>query len=794
MNVLFRAMTSMLFGLLALAAPLSAALSEEADDKTLSPYFFVKSDNPELDQLPLRSTRAAVNIVGAIADVTVTQEYKNEGRRPIEAVYVFPASTRAAVYAMQMTIGERTVTAQIKEREQARRDYEAARSAGQGASLLEQQRPNVFQMNVANIMPGDSIKVEMKYTELLTPEEGIYEFVYPTVVGPRYSNRPADAAPAQERWIKSPYLHQGESTAFPTDIQVRLAAGLPIQDLTSPSHKITVQFADANTASVTLDKAEQNAGAKDYILKYRLSGGQIESGLLLYRGEKENFFLAMIQPPQRVAAAAIPARDYIFIVDVSGSMHGFPLDTAKELLRNLIGGLRPSDTFNVLLFSGGSSVMAERSVPATPANIAEAVRLIDRQQGGGGTELLPALKRALSLPAADNIARSIVIATDGYVSVESEAFALIRESLGAANLFAFGIGSSVNRHLIEGMAHAGLGEPFIVTQPAEAAEQADKLRRYIATPVLTDIKVAYKDFDAYDVEPPSIPDVLAERPVLIHGKWRGEARGSIRITGISGSGSYSSLLNAGSVRPSSENSALRYLWARTRVAVLGDFGAVQAAAAENVREITALGLTYNLLTRYTSFVAIDSEVRNKDGRQTTVDQPLPLPEGVSEHAIGGWSLNSVAKSLAAPQMLERSRGLALKQGPEQDAEREVEKQQIAKESKPPVSREELSVQGGLTAAAVAAAVKAQAAKLSLCSAKHGRAAIKAVLRFVIDALGRATDIQAASTSGSAELDQCLIDAVRGLQFPAPASGAPTRVSYPFLFDASGSLIAQGEGR
>ena len=412
--------------------PVSSQTPESAD-KTLSPYFFVKSDDPETDALPLKSTAATVNISGVIADVTVTQVYKNEGKRALEAIYVFPASTRAAVYGMRMTVGKRVIEAKIKRREEARQEYDDAKQQGRSASLLEQQRPNVFQMNVANIMPGDEIRVELKYTELLVPEDRVYEFVYPTVVGPRYSNQPAEGAPASEKWIENPYLHQGELPNYTFDIKVALAAGMPVSDIHCPSHKVDVGYEGASTAAVRLDRSERRGGNRDFVLRYRLAGEKIDSGLLLYKGEKENFFLLMMQPPKRVSTAQIPGREYIFIVDVSGSMHGFPLDISKRLMKDLIGNLRPTDKFNLLLFSGGSSVLSEHSLPATPENIASAVRLIEHQQGGGSTELLPALKRALSLPRAENYSRTVVIATDGYVTVEEEAFDLIRTNLGNAN-------------------------------------------------------------------------------------------------------------------------------------------------------------------------------------------------------------------------------------------------------------------------------------------------------------------------------------------------------------------------
>ncbi len=517
--------------------------SETDEERTLSPYFLVKSDDPEVDQLPLKSTSSQVSISGVIADVQVTQVYKNEGHNTLEAIYVFPASTRAAVYGMKMTIGERTITAKIAEREDARRRYEAAKEEGRSASLLEQQRPNVFQMNVGNILPSDIIKVELQYTELLVPTDGVYEFVYPTVVGPRYSEEEASDIHSGEGWISNPYLHQGGSPTYTFDMSVDLSSGLPIQEITCPSHKVNINYDGPAFSSIRLDPSETDGGNRDFILKYRLAGGQVETGLLLFEGEKENFFLLMMQPPKRVLEQQIPPREYIFIVDISGSMNGFPLDISKELLKDLIGKLRSTDRFNVLLFAGGSSVMSKQSLPATPENIHRAITMIERQHGGGGTQLLPALMRALTLPKNEEISRSIVIATDGYVSVEEEAFDLIRNNLGKANVFPFGIGSSVNRHIIEGMARVGMGEPFVITKPQKAAEKAEKFRGLIQSPVLTSIGVDFGKFQTYDVEPASIPDVMADRPVIVFGKWHGKPQGLIEVRGISGEGEFVERLN-----------------------------------------------------------------------------------------------------------------------------------------------------------------------------------------------------------------------------------------------------------
>jgi Ca-activated chloride channel family protein len=243
------------------------------------------------------------------------------------------------------------------------------------------------------------------------------------------------------------------------------------------------------------------------------------------------------------------------------------------------------------------------------------------------------LKQAMSLPREGSVSRSVVLITDGYISAEEEVFSYIRENLNQTNVFAFGIGESVNRYLIEGVAKAGLGEPFIVEGEREAAAVAAKFREYIKTPLLTNIQVRSVGFDTYDVFPAYIPDLLAERPLIVWGKWRGPVSGSIELTGLTGRGDYKTVLDVSTVQPDSANLALRYLWARSRIAELSD-GISGDVSSDKIKEITDLGLKYNLLTRYTSFIAVREKVVNPDGSASEVDQPLPLPIGVSDLAIG----------------------------------------------------------------------------------------------------------------------------------------------------------------
>ena len=632
--------------------------------KTESPYFFVKSDDPTVDRLPLKGTEVNVHISGVIADVTVTQHYRNEGQRAIEAKYVFPGSTKAAVNGLNVRLADRLITAQIREKQQAQIEYDTAKKEGKTAALLEQHLPNVFQMNVANILPGDDIQVELHYTELLVPQSGNYQFVFPTVVGPRYNS--PQSSQVNATWVAQSVLRAAVAPSTTFKMKVAIDTPMGIKEVRSRTHGIDVRKGDEKNnedkhADIALTQSAEPADNRDFVLDYRLAGEKIESGLMLFKGQggeggatAENFFLAMVEPPKSVAATAITPRDYIFVVDISGSMHGFPLDTAKVLLRELLGGLRTSDTFNVLLFSGSNKMLSPHSVPATRANIEQALATIQNYSGSGSTELIPALKRVYAEPKQPDVSRTVVVVTDGYVTVEREAFELVRKNLSQANVFAFGIGSSVNRSLMEGLARAGMGEPFVITDPVQATEQAARFRRMVESPVLTSVKAKFEGIDVYDVEPAALPDVMGERPVIVFGKWRanadGVAKGRIVIEGRSANGPYRQELKVdGAVRQ--DTAALRSLWARHRIASLSDQETLEGGDSFKQR-ITDLGLQYSLLTQYTSFIAVDKVVRNVAPQNTVaVNQPVPLPKGVSELAVGGATLGAEVPSTPEPETL-----------------------------------------------------------------------------------------------------------------------------------------------
>lgn len=651
-----------------------AAEGEEAqEDKLLAPYFVIQSEGADIstDYFPLKSTEVTTNINGVIAETYVVQTYENQGDKPINAQYVFPTSSTATVHGMKMEIGNHVVTATIKEKEEAKEEYEEAKEEGKSASLLEQKRPNVFTMDVANIMPGDTARIELHYTELISCREGEYEFIFPTVVGPRYiapqdgsspvpdtyvpsrdipeeggqsDEEDADASAGNEEaagndetaddWAASPYLPEGVLPDSEYHINVNLSTGVPIADVTCKSHEINVAKETDSLARITLADSEDFAGNRDFILKYRLTGESVQSGLVLTENDSEKYFFLTVQPPERFTPEDIPPREYIFVLDVSGSMYGYPLDTAKDLIRNLVSGLKETDSFNLVLFSDDTYLLAPKSLAANSKNVQKAIDLIDEQEGGGGTSMLPALTEAISVPMKEDIARSVVIITDGYISNEDDIYDLINQNMDSASFFSFGIGCSVNDYLIKGIAQCGMGESFLVTDSEDANASAERFASYIEAPLLTGITVDYEGFNVYDVATATPSILYAQKPLILFGKWRGEPAGTITVSGKAGGQEYKQEISVADAAVDAENESIRYLWARTKLDQLAGYGSIRNDDSVK-EEITKLGLDYNMTTPYTSFVAVVEEVRNPDGESEDVKQASPLPLQVSNLAVGG---------------------------------------------------------------------------------------------------------------------------------------------------------------
>src|SRR6266446_4085314 len=463
---------------------------------------------------PLKHTDVKAEITGFLSRVTLTQEFENPFKEKIEAVYVFPLPQNAAVDDMTMVVGDRTVRGKILRREEAEAVYEAAKTNGQTASLLNQERPNIFTQSVANILPGEQIKITISYVETLKYEDGAYEFVFPMVVGPRYIPGSAtgarvgakgngfasntDRVPDASRITPQP-VPEGMRVGHDISLDVTLDAGVPIDGLSSKTHEVNVERPDDHRARVTL-KDQAAIPNKDFILRYDVAGKKIEDALLTHASDKGGYFTLILQPPLRVTAEDVTPKELVFVLDTSGSMYGFPIEKAKETMKLALDNLYPSDTFNLITFSGDEHILFPAPVPATKENLAKAQAFLESRQGGGGTEMMKAIKASMDPSDASDHVRIVCFMTDGYVGNDMEIIGEIQKHPNA-RVFAFGIGSSVNRFLLDGMAKYGRGEVEYVALSDDGSAAARRFHERVRNPLLTDISIDWNGMPVSDVYP-----------------------------------------------------------------------------------------------------------------------------------------------------------------------------------------------------------------------------------------------------------------------------------------------------
>jgi Ca-activated chloride channel family protein len=596
---------------------------------------------------PLKHTDVKAQISGFLSRVTVTQEFENPFKEKIEAVYTFPLPQNAAVDDMTMMVGDRTVRGKILRREQAEAVYEAAKNNGQTASLLAQERPNIFTQSVANILPGEQIKITISYVETLKYEAGSYEFVFPMVVGPRYVPGSAtgaqstgfspdtDRVPDASRITPQP-VPAGMRAGHDISIDVMLDAGVPLDALNSKTHEVVMERPDDRRAHVAL-KDQATIPNKDFILRYDVAGKQISDALLTHSTGHSGFFTLILQPPERVTAEDVTPKELVFVLDTSGSMSGFPIEKAKETMKLALDNLYPYDTFNLITFSGDEHILFPEPVPATKENLAKAQAFLETRQGGGGTEMMKAIKASMDPSDKQDHVRIVCFMTDGFVGNDMEIIAEVQKHPNA-RVFAFGIGSSTNRFLLDGMAKFGRGEVEYVGLNDDGSAAAKRFHGRIRNPLLTDISVDWNGMQVSDVYPKTIPDLFGAKPVILSGKYSGTGKGVIRLKGKMSGRDFVREIPVDFSSPE-QHDVLATLWARNRVDDLmsQDFnGAQLGTMKEDVKQaITQLGLDYRLMTQFTSFVAVEEMIVTDGGQPRRVDVPVEVPEGVNREAIFG---------------------------------------------------------------------------------------------------------------------------------------------------------------
>lgn len=584
----------------------------------------------ELGACPMKSTSVRTDISGFLARVRVTQEFENSFTEPIEAVYVFPLSQNGAVDDMTMTVGTRVIRGKIMRREEARKVYETAKNEGKTAALLDQERENIFTQSVANIMPGEKVTVEISYVETLKYEDGAYEFVFPMTVGPRYI--PGSVTDAAK--IAPPVA--ATRAGHDISIEVNLDAGVPVEEIRSTSHAIEqVNFTPA-LAKVTL-RGEKTIPNKDFVLRYDVTGKRIEDAILTHRDGRGGFFTLMLQPPDKFTTEDRTPKEIVFVLDTSGSMSGFPIEKAKEAMKLSLDGLYPEDTFNLITFAGDEHVLFDKPVPATQANLERAQRFLETREGGGGTEMMKAIKAALDPSDSQTHLRIACFMTDAYVGNEDEIVAEIRKHPNA-RVFSFGIGSSVNRSLLDRMAEAGRGEVEYVSLEDDGSKAAKKFYERVRTPLLTDLSIDWNGLPVADVYPTRLTDLFSAKPVIVSGRYTKVASGTIKLRGKVAGQPYEREIKIDLPETQAANDVLATLWARTRIAELSSDKLRDAnpkKVAEFDKQITNLGLEFRLLTNFTSFVAVEDRIVNQNGKPVTIQVPVEAPEGVNlETAVG----------------------------------------------------------------------------------------------------------------------------------------------------------------
>jgi Ca-activated chloride channel family protein len=630
--------------------------------------------NPEkglVSLCPLKHTDVKAEISGFLSRVVVTQDFENPFHEPIEAIYTFPLPQNAAVDAMTMTVGGRTVLGRIKRREEARAVYEAARSAGRVAGLLDQERPNIFTQSVANILPGEQVKITISYVETLRYEDGVYEFVFPMVVGPRYipgapvgkqgGGREPDTDRVPDASRITPHVApKGTRAGHDISIEVALDAGVPIDALKTTLHEADIERPSDHSAIVRL-KNKSEIPNRDFILKYDAAGRRIEDAVLAHRSDRGGFFTLLLQPPERVIIDDVTPKELVFVLDTSGSMSGFPIEKAKETMKLALDGLYPQDTFNLITFSGDTNILFPEPVSATKENLRKAQEFLSSRSGSGGTEMMKAIRAALDPSDEKDHIRIACFMTDGYVGNDLEIIGEVQKHSNA-RVFSFGIGSSVNRFLLDKMAEHGRGEVEYVSLSDDGSAAARRFHERIRNPLLTDISVDWSGLPVTDVYPKRIPDLFSARPVVISGRYTAGGRGTIKLRGKMSGRDFVRDIPIDLPENEPRHDVLATLWARTRVDDLmsQDYNGIQFVGPrpEVSEAITQLGIEYRLMTQFTSFVAVEEMTVTDGGKPRRIEVPVDIPEGVSHDGVfgsdrlsasekGRQSLNQSVSSYAA---------------------------------------------------------------------------------------------------------------------------------------------------
>lgn len=719
--------------------------------------------------VPLEHTDVKMRVDGFLADVTVTQRFHNPYKSKIEAVYLFPLPTTAAVSDMTIAIGNRTIRGSIHERARATAIYEAARTRGNVAALLTEQRANLFTQSVANLEPDARVDVTIHYVDRLAYDNGGYELTFPMVAGPRYL---PDGA--KDSAIQPQVLPAGMRSSHDISLSVELDAGVPVGDIRSPSHRLTIAKSGPARAHVAIEASDAIPN-KDFILRYQVAGPQPSFAVLPYRDGDTGSFLLVAQPPALTQTTPITPRELVFVLDTSASMRGAPLAKAKQLIDSVLQTLRPDDTFQIVRFDDDASQLGPRPVANKPSNVKLVRDWLSRLDAWGGTEMVAGIDAALAVPHDPARLRIVAFITDGYVGNEDSIAKRVGDKLGESRVFCFGVGSAVNRYLLDEIAAMGRGSVQVVRPDEDSAAAVAAFRRRIDLPVLTDLAIDWHGLPVTDVTPGVLPDVFAGQPVVVSGHYTGSGHATIDVTGMLAGQRVSFPVDVTLPDREPARPAIATVWARQRIAELSR-ELIRKDDAAVTKAIIALSLEHHLITPYTAFVAVDDSRVTAGGKAERVVVPVEVPDVVAGFESLAGSGRAYGMSMGYGSIGSGRGGYAVGGGGGGFRTRSA--------AGPVVVLAQPVMVGDIDKSIIRRYIKRNLEKIRYCYEKAllGTPTLDGTLRtkFVINGHGLVVHSEATGL-GDEAVATCVADVIKTIEFPSAPGGGAVEVNYPFTF-------------
>ncbi len=596
----------------------------------------------------LKETTVTADVSAVLARVRVRQTFANPYSNRLEANYVFPLPENAAVDRYSFQIDGRVIRGVVKKREEARQIYQQARDRGQTAALLEQERANIFSQSVANIPANGTVIVDVEYVQPIKIDDDNYVFRFPMVVGPRFNPGGSTQMPntgngRTHDTVEVPDASRSTPEAMPAGmrngndvtITVNIEGGMPIHEVTGLTHSINVQKHSKTSMQVSLQN-QSTIADKDFVLAYRLSGDHTVLASLTHRsprhesGCQDGYFTLVLQPKWKIEEAEFAPREVILLLDTSGSMNGSSISQMRIFADRILAELHPQDTLRVASFNNSVREFEPSPVSATHDNVAAARQFVRSLQASGGTNLLPALRTVLQDHADESTgSRYLFLLTDALVGNDNSILSYLNNSeVSDVRIFPVCFGAAPNHYLISRAAEIGRGFSMQVTNQDNSVKLATRFNQKTSAPYMTDVAIDWGSLNVRDVIPNRIPDLYVGKPLVVTGRFDQPGSSNIQLSGNVQAQPVQLSMVLDLPENESKHDALGTLWARQRIRGIWNAN-VGRETPQSIAEITRLGIEHQLMTQYTSFVAVEeAQPEQLAGNLRQQSVRVQLPEGM----------------------------------------------------------------------------------------------------------------------------------------------------------------------